>query len=310
MRVSSKARLPVQATSHSVCLDLSSIQEIWVPKGGRKLVDTGLVVALPEGCYGHLASRSGLTLQHRIHIGVGVINPDFRGSLKVLVVNLGKKEHQIKEGDRIAQLICERAVIPEVKEEEINQDTTRGEQGWGSSDLKEVSEIEEVPRIDSPCLGEESSKGLGQERTNRVLSRGVFDREAPVPVKRMSKPPQHVSMGSGKPGLEQEQLTQPGGKVQRQGVAQPSSQVGRALKANYLPYQSFPQRQKHKTNPGGDGVSTHDVQDRLLQIGSRQSKKGSSAGSNQESSATHQTPEFQFPNPGRLQEVNPAKEEV
>nr|XP_033785820.1 probable deoxyuridine 5'-triphosphate nucleotidohydrolase [Geotrypetes seraphini] len=234
MWLSPKAKLPARTTPGSVGWDLSSIQEIKVPKEGRKVVDTGLVVALPGECYGRIAPRSGLALRHGIHIGAGVVDPDYRGTLKILVINLGDKEYKIKEGDGIAQLICELVVMPELREEEISTGTARGEQGWGSSEAREKKDKGTHTQKVLSRLGEESSEGL---------SRGVCDREAPVPVKRTVKPPQHAAWGSVKPGLEQGQQAQPGGKVHKQVVAQPKSQVGRALKTNYLPYQTFPQAQ-------------------------------------------------------------------
>nr|XP_033787001.1 uncharacterized protein LOC117354149 [Geotrypetes seraphini] len=283
MKLSSKARMPARATPCSVGIDLSSIQELKVPKGGRGLVNTGLVVGLPEGCYGRIASRSGLALQHGIHIGAGVIDPDFRGPLKILVMNLGEKEYKIKEGDWIAQLICERAVIPELKEEEIRTDTTRGEQGWGSSDSKVGTGKEPIPKKILLRLGEGHSEEGDLERTNSVLSRGVCDREAPVTSKKTVGPVRNTALKAVSSKIKpispgkSSRVAQPNNMVEKQGWSQPRILEGRALKPQASPYYSFPQVGGIQVEGGGAGHRA--LQPSKPQIGRRQSNQRGGGGS-------------------------------
>lgn len=74
------------------------------------LVDTQIAMAIPEGCYGWIAPRSGLAVRHGIDVGAGVIDSDYRGTIQVLLFNFGKEDFLIRKGDRIAQLIIERIV--------------------------------------------------------------------------------------------------------------------------------------------------------------------------------------------------------
>ena len=74
---------------------------------GKQLVSTGLKVALPAGTYGRVAPRSGLAFKNQIDVGAGVVDEDYRGEVKVLLFNFGGADFEIKEGDRIAQLVCQ-----------------------------------------------------------------------------------------------------------------------------------------------------------------------------------------------------------
>uniref|UniRef100_A0A183BST3 Deoxyuridine 5'-triphosphate nucleotidohydrolase n=1 Tax=Globodera pallida TaxID=36090 RepID=A0A183BST3_GLOPA len=100
---------------------------------GKVLVSTGLRVAIPSGHYGRVAPRSGLAVKHSIDVGAGVIDTDYRGELKVLLFNFGETDFQVNEGDRIAQLICERCTRPELTEVGTLEMTARGANGFGST---------------------------------------------------------------------------------------------------------------------------------------------------------------------------------
>lgn len=82
---------------------------------------------------GRVAPRSGLAVKHSIHTGAGVIDADYRGEVKVILFNLGDSDFEIKEGDRIAQLILERIYTPEVKVVAVLDATVRGAGGFGST---------------------------------------------------------------------------------------------------------------------------------------------------------------------------------
>lgn len=82
---------------------------------------------------GRIAPRSGLASKHMIDTGAGVIDADYRGQVKVLLFNHGEKDFEVKEGDRVAQLVLERIYTPEVVEVQELQESVRGAGGFGST---------------------------------------------------------------------------------------------------------------------------------------------------------------------------------
>ena len=92
----------------------------------------GIGTAQPPRYYGRITSKSGLAMQHRIHVGAGVINPDYTGEIKVLLINDAKHYYQVNQGDPIAQLILEKAPIPILRQVKELPTTGRGERGCGS----------------------------------------------------------------------------------------------------------------------------------------------------------------------------------
>jgi dUTP pyrophosphatase len=115
-------------------LDLCSAYNYLVKAKGRELIKTDLQIVLPFGTYGRIASRSGLASTRGIHVGAGVIDSDYEGSVSVVLFNFGETDFEVKPGDRIAQVICERIVIPSVQEIVFKApETQRGSRGFGSS---------------------------------------------------------------------------------------------------------------------------------------------------------------------------------
>ncbi|MDB4588344.1 dUTP diphosphatase [bacterium] len=132
-RFNDAATLPTRGSSGAVGYDLACTQDFVLDTQSHTLVSTGLGFQLPSGVYGRVAPRSGLTVKHGIHIGAGVIDPDYMGEVKVAMFNLGLQPVEFKKGDRIAQLILERCEVPEVLEVDILVSTYRGESGFGST---------------------------------------------------------------------------------------------------------------------------------------------------------------------------------
>ena len=95
-------------------------------------------MALPPGCYGRVAPRSGLALKKSIDIGAGVIDSDYRGEVGVILFNFGNKDFIVNMGDRIAQLIFEKIKTPKIKETDELEGTDRGIGGYGSTGMKAV----------------------------------------------------------------------------------------------------------------------------------------------------------------------------
>tara|TARA_R110002153_G_scaffold183987_5_gene337208 strand:- start:264 stop:689 length:426 start_codon:yes stop_codon:yes gene_type:complete len=132
-RLNDDATLPTRGSSGAVGYDLACIEDFVLDTQSHLLVPTGLGFQLPNGVYGRVAPRSGLTVKHGVHIGAGVIDPDYMGEVKVAMFNLGLEPVEFKKGDRIAQLILERCEVPDVLEVDILVSTSRGEGGFGST---------------------------------------------------------------------------------------------------------------------------------------------------------------------------------
>jgi dUTP pyrophosphatase len=138
-RTSPEATLPNRATNGSVGYDLYSSSKIpiTISPMQRALIPTNLIMLIPDGHYGRIAPRSGLALKFGIDVGAGVIDSDYRGEVGVILFNHGKEEFQVKKGDKIAQLILEKASydLPVIEVQEIEEERTeRGEGGFGSTD--------------------------------------------------------------------------------------------------------------------------------------------------------------------------------
>lgn len=125
--------MPSRGSPLSAGYDLSSATETKVPARGKALVPTDLSIAVPEGTYARIAPRSGLAWKHSIDVGAGVIDADYRGSVGVILFNHSDVDFEIKEGDRIAQLIIEKIITPDVVEVEDLDLTARGAGGFGST---------------------------------------------------------------------------------------------------------------------------------------------------------------------------------
>ena len=127
--------LPAYATSGAAGMDVVSAEDVVLPPGARHAVATGLVVAIPPGFEIQVRPRSGLALKHGITVPntPGTIDSDYRGELKVILINHGATPFEILRGDRVAQLVLApvtRAGWVEVAELD---ETSRGEGGFGST---------------------------------------------------------------------------------------------------------------------------------------------------------------------------------
>tara|TARA_X000000368_G_scaffold183734_1_gene145121 strand:- start:201 stop:632 length:432 start_codon:yes stop_codon:yes gene_type:complete len=132
-RLTLDATLPTRASPGSVGYDLYSLNDLCIQPNSRDIVSTGVCATIPMGCYGRIAPRSGLTVKYGIHVGAGVIDPDYTGELKVCLFNLGSVPFEIKKGDKIAQLILEKCLTPLIEEVNELQKTMRANRGFGSS---------------------------------------------------------------------------------------------------------------------------------------------------------------------------------
>ncbi|XP_028075598.1 uncharacterized protein LOC114277843 [Camellia sinensis] len=136
VRLCPEAKGPSRSTDGAVGYDLSSTAKIFIQPQDRCLIPTGIALQIPFGMYGRIAPRSGLALQHGIHVGAGVIDPDYRGEVKVLLFNFDLKMFKIQPGQRIAQIIFEKVALPRMVEQDGFLDITgRGTSGFGHSGM-------------------------------------------------------------------------------------------------------------------------------------------------------------------------------
>lgn len=129
------AQLPTRGHPTDAGLDLYSVDRVTLKPGQRKIVDTGLAVALPENTAGFVTPRSGLAAKFGITVvnAPGIIDVSYRGSLKVVLLNTGDKDFNVAPGDRIAQLLVVPVLLMDAVEVEDLDETERGEGGFGST---------------------------------------------------------------------------------------------------------------------------------------------------------------------------------
>ncbi|XP_021009004.1 deoxyuridine 5'-triphosphate nucleotidohydrolase, mitochondrial [Mus caroli] len=133
VRLSEHATAPTRGSARAAGYDLFSAYDYTISPMEKAIVKTDIQIAVPSGCYGRVAPRSGLAVKHFIDVGAGVIDEDYRGNVGVVLFNFGKEKFEVKKGDRIAQLICERISYPDLEEVQALDDTERGSGGFGST---------------------------------------------------------------------------------------------------------------------------------------------------------------------------------
>jgi len=128
--------LPTRAHPGDAGVDLCSVADLELPPGHRRLVGTGVAVAIPVGMVGLIHPRSGLAARTGLSIvnTPGTIDAGYRGEIKVCLINHDPDTPiAIARGDRIAQLVVQRVELPEFVEVDELDDTSRGSGGYGSS---------------------------------------------------------------------------------------------------------------------------------------------------------------------------------
>ncbi|MBI1326870.1 MAG: dUTP diphosphatase [Alphaproteobacteria bacterium] len=132
--------LPAYATAQSAGVDLyAAIEEpVIVKQGERAMVPTGLAIALPAGYEAQVRPRSGLAAKNGVTVlnSPGTIDADYRGEIKVILINHGPEEFLIVRGSRIAQMVIAKYEILEWKTVETLDETSRGSGGFGSTGTK------------------------------------------------------------------------------------------------------------------------------------------------------------------------------
>jgi dUTP pyrophosphatase len=134
-RLSERVELPRYATHGSAGLDLAAAVEgpLVLQPGERALVPTGLAIALPPGHEGQVRPRSGLAVRHGVTVlnAPGTVDEDYRGEVKVALINLGREPFVVEPGMRVAQLIVAPVTRVEIEDSPDLDETARGVGGFG-----------------------------------------------------------------------------------------------------------------------------------------------------------------------------------
>lgn len=136
VRLDSTVELPSYAYAGDAGLDLRASEDVTLAPHERRLISTGLAIAIPEGFAGFVQPRSGMALKRGLSMAntPGLVDSHYRGELKVVAVNLDDETPiDIQRGERIAQLVIQR--VPQVELVEVDRldETDRGDGGFGSS---------------------------------------------------------------------------------------------------------------------------------------------------------------------------------
>ncbi len=126
---------PRYMTAQSAGMDLCAAlqQDLMLPTGDRALIPTGFAIALPTGFEAQIRPRSGLAIKHGIGLinSPGTIDADYRGEIKIAVINLGPEPYTFKRGDRIAQMIVQKVYAAQLDIVEKLDETGRNSGGFG-----------------------------------------------------------------------------------------------------------------------------------------------------------------------------------
>jgi dUTP pyrophosphatase len=127
--------LPAYATAHAAGMDVVAAEDLDLAPGQRHAVATGFRIAIPVGYEIQVRPRSGLAFKHGLSVpnAPGTIDADYRGELRILLINLGSEPFPIRRGERIAQLVP--AAVTQARWVEVDEldETPRGEGGFGST---------------------------------------------------------------------------------------------------------------------------------------------------------------------------------
>jgi dUTP pyrophosphatase len=182
-KLSDTAKIPTKGSSSAAGYDLYSIESHTLQPGERKAFRTGITLAIPEGLYGRVAPRSGLSVKHGIDVLAGVIDSDYRGELLVALINLGQEPITlplVKDGKEtaIAQIIFETYTNHSFTETNNLDETQRGSGGFGSTDVNQSTSsstpksLEELLKIKEAQfqVGQKYSEAI-KERDNKIFNK-------------------------------------------------------------------------------------------------------------------------------------------
>ncbi len=138
-KINKKASIPEYMTKNSSGMDLFACidKNIILKPFERKLISTGFALAIPDGYEAQIRPRSGLAIKHGITLlnTPGTIDSDYRGEIKIILINLSNQDFIIKNGDRIAQMVINKIEKVNIQLVDNLEDTERGDGGFGSTGI-------------------------------------------------------------------------------------------------------------------------------------------------------------------------------
>ena len=132
-RITKEVDMPSYSHEGDAAFDLRASEEGILKPGEKKIVKTGLKMAIPEGHVGLIWDRSGLAAKNGVHVLAGVVDSGYRGEVGVVLKNLGEEDIEITLNMRIAQMLIQPVVSANLEETEDLEETSRGEGGFGST---------------------------------------------------------------------------------------------------------------------------------------------------------------------------------
>ena len=133
VKLTKNAYTPTKGSRFAAGHDLYAAHDCIIAPGTRGIIPIDISIELPVGSYGRIAPRSGLAINHSLHTLGGVVDSDYRGTITVILMNLGNRLFYVKKGDRIAQIIVEKIYQPHFVQAESLKNTERADKGFGSS---------------------------------------------------------------------------------------------------------------------------------------------------------------------------------
>ena len=188
------AKLPQRGTPQSAGLDLFAGESVLIPPGETRMVRTGISINPPQGTYPRLASRSSMASKD-VDVTGGVVDPDYRGNIGVILHNHSTSPYSTTVGEAIAQLVLENYTSVEVHEVNSLESIVRGEGGFGSTNQHSVPFIEErqTPGCELPDPpGEVPGAAVAQNEYANSLDGSAGTR--PVPAPACATVPQHQNL--------------------------------------------------------------------------------------------------------------------
>jgi dUTP pyrophosphatase len=117
-------------------MDFYANETITINPNDRKLISTGISLAIPHGYVGLIWDKSGIASKHGIKTMAGVVDSSYRGEIKVLLHNLSNDNYVVEKGNKVAQMLIQPVEQRQIKEVETLEETERGEGGFGSTGIK------------------------------------------------------------------------------------------------------------------------------------------------------------------------------
>ena len=135
-KLDEKAQIPTQANEHPAGFDLYASKNVRIPGRGVSVVNTGIALEIDPGYFVQIEERSGVSINTPLSKKAGIIDPDYRGEIKIVMQNMSNFPYDVQEGTKIAQFTVHKRykfALKEVQEFDATE-TQRGDKGFGSSD--------------------------------------------------------------------------------------------------------------------------------------------------------------------------------